>query len=305
MSGLAAGIGAGLTAGASIYGTAQSAKDNRKDRSLQKELNERNIQAQIDMWNANNAYNTPLEQRRRLEAAGLNPMMMQSGGATQNVSSMANMPDMKAPPPRNTGENIKNLGVGLGNSVETYFNIQAQQKQLDLLDADMVLKAQQTLESKDRMHNNVFNRASTAANIFKTEADTKRSEIGYQNDMTNAHRNALGLDTDQQLQATNIDFFRQKLRHIQLENEKMIMENTNLPEKQRLQLAESMQRIRESQSRMTVQESEKLLKDEAARLRSQGIEVSDNMLNRLIHKAIGPDENLFKTDSINAKNKKR
>lgn len=47
-------------------------------------------QWQWDMWNAQNAYNTPLAQRQRLEAAGYNPMLLNSGGSTVagNAGSM-------------------------------------------------------------------------------------------------------------------------------------------------------------------------------------------------------------------------
>lgn len=47
-------------------------------------------QWQWDMWNAQNEYNTPAAQRARLEAAGYNPMLMNSAGssASGNAGSM-------------------------------------------------------------------------------------------------------------------------------------------------------------------------------------------------------------------------
>lgn len=46
-------------------------------------------QWQWDMWNAQNAYNAPLAQRQRLEAAGYNPLLNQgwSGGASGGTAS--------------------------------------------------------------------------------------------------------------------------------------------------------------------------------------------------------------------------
>lgn len=41
---------------------------------------------QTEMWNKQNEYNTPEAQRQRLEAAGLNPYMMMSGGSAGSVS---------------------------------------------------------------------------------------------------------------------------------------------------------------------------------------------------------------------------
>lgn len=48
-------------------------------------------QWQWDMWNEQNEYNTPAAQRARLEAAGYNPMLMNSAGSSVsgNASSMS------------------------------------------------------------------------------------------------------------------------------------------------------------------------------------------------------------------------
>lgn len=42
-----------------------------------------------EMWNAENAYNSPSAQRERLEAAGLNPYLMMSGGSAGTAGSMS------------------------------------------------------------------------------------------------------------------------------------------------------------------------------------------------------------------------
>ena len=50
-----------------ILGTAQAMKDQNS--------------AQWDMWNAQNAYNTPVAQMKRLKEAGLNPMLVYGSGS--------------------------------------------------------------------------------------------------------------------------------------------------------------------------------------------------------------------------------
>ena len=50
-----------------ILGTTQAMKDQNK--------------AQWDMWNAQNAYNTPAAQMKRLKEAGLNPMLVYGSGS--------------------------------------------------------------------------------------------------------------------------------------------------------------------------------------------------------------------------------
>lgn len=58
---------------------------------MNNEFNERMMQKQMDyntmMWNKQNAYNTPSEQRARLESAGMNPYMMLNGGSAGNAQA--------------------------------------------------------------------------------------------------------------------------------------------------------------------------------------------------------------------------
>lgn len=64
---------------------------NREINQMNNEFNERMMQKQMDyntmMWNKQNAYNTPEAQRKRLEAAGLNPFLMMNGGSAGNAQS--------------------------------------------------------------------------------------------------------------------------------------------------------------------------------------------------------------------------
>ena len=68
--------------------------DGRIQRRTMREQNAFNAQEaqknrdyQTEMWNKQNAYNTPLAQRQRLKEAGLNPYMMLNGGSTGNAQS--------------------------------------------------------------------------------------------------------------------------------------------------------------------------------------------------------------------------
>lgn len=70
-------------------GTSGLASDLGTDLNTATGMREAN-QWQWDMWNAQNEYNTPAAQRARLEAAGYNPMLMNSAGssAAGNAGSM-------------------------------------------------------------------------------------------------------------------------------------------------------------------------------------------------------------------------
>lgn len=79
--------------GSGINAASQSATNqaNKEIAQMNNEFNERMLQKQMDynteMWNKQNAYNSASAQRERLEAAGLNPYMMMSGGSAGTAQS--------------------------------------------------------------------------------------------------------------------------------------------------------------------------------------------------------------------------
>lgn len=49
---------------------------------------------QMDMWNANNVYNSPLQQMERLREAGLNPNLVYGNGSATHTATMASAPSV-------------------------------------------------------------------------------------------------------------------------------------------------------------------------------------------------------------------
>lgn len=94
-------------------------------------LYEDNKAYQTEMWNKQNEYNNPSAQRARLEAAGLNPYMMMSGGSagvagsvsgTQGSAPSAGSPSAQGVlPPTATPYSADYSGVmlGLGHAIDT------------------------------------------------------------------------------------------------------------------------------------------------------------------------------------------
>ena len=76
---LTARVLAGIIAGgASLASSGLSAGTAFRQQRLANEYN-------LDMWNRQNAYNTPAEQMRRLQEAGLNPNLMYGQGNVGNA----------------------------------------------------------------------------------------------------------------------------------------------------------------------------------------------------------------------------
>lgn len=151
-------IGAAAGIGASIFNTNSTNDANRDIMRQQNEWNEK-------LWHMNNAYNTPLAQRQRMEAAGLNPNLfdMESG-----VSSS---PAEAAPPAQMLPNNMP---------AEILSNLALQQSQTNLNNANAGKSESETdlneIEKKfraDILSGVVSNQNVTLSNILANTELTK------------------------------------------------------------------------------------------------------------------------------------
>lgn len=69
----------------------------RKQYHANKKLAQLQYEQNLKMMDYQNFYNSPAEQRKRMEAAGYNPNMFYSNGTPGNMSSAPQYPDVKAP----------------------------------------------------------------------------------------------------------------------------------------------------------------------------------------------------------------
>lgn len=83
ISGLGSLFGAGLGAISGSHNASKSLSSQRRENELNRQHNLKLAQLQnkwnMEMYDKNNEYNSPIEQRKRLQAAGLNPDLMYSG----------------------------------------------------------------------------------------------------------------------------------------------------------------------------------------------------------------------------------
>ena len=100
---------------------------------------------QMAMWNANNAYNTPAEQMKRLREAGLNPNLIYGGGSATHTATMASVPRVE---PGRSG-----------------------------LNADTILKYQQSEIFNQELLNLQETRKLIQAQVASTKAGTKSTDI--------------------------------------------------------------------------------------------------------------------------------
>lgn len=135
-------------------------------------------QFSLDMWNRENAYNSPSSQMKRWRDAGLNPYLMMNGSSAGNASSLISAsgsaalgssplaPSMNAP-------TVQPETMDLGTPAGILATLSGQLLQKRKQDADIANIEQQT---NGKEIENKFMQARILAEIDKIRADTKNSE---------------------------------------------------------------------------------------------------------------------------------
>lgn len=136
-----------LSAGASLFGgllgSSSNESANQTNLQIARETNEQNYKMfheQQDwnemMWNKMNAYNTPLMQKERLRAAGINPYAM-LGSNGQGTMGQVGLASSASPAPAQ-GAAVQPYDwspsmAGVGRAIDSYFQNQNQDAQTDIL----------------------------------------------------------------------------------------------------------------------------------------------------------------------------
>jgi hypothetical protein len=123
-----------ITGGTAVASQAINAyateRANKKNRKFAQEMYEKQQADNLKSWNMTNTYNSPQEQMKRLQEAGLNPNLIYgSGSQTGGTASPTTAPQasFKASAPQ------FDLGGATGSAFDRYFNTQLKTAQLDNL----------------------------------------------------------------------------------------------------------------------------------------------------------------------------
>ena len=160
--------GVGAVAASGINAASQSSTNKRQEDMFHDQM-----AYQTSEREAMQAYNNPVNQRKRLEAAGINPYFAMSGidaGNTTAQSSPA-VPQIQAP---QFGDILKSLSGSLSDGLQNYNQFeQNQQMQLgiDQMKVDTKYKLVEKLLQLDNM------RAELAAKKTHTDAEKKQMDL--------------------------------------------------------------------------------------------------------------------------------
>lgn len=249
------------------------------DQKYQSQENKKNRDHEINMWNMNNTYNTPLEQMKRLKAGGVNPHVAYGNGSIVNTSSPVGKPNYVAPPP-------KDLGGTISGGIQTMYDLTTKDKQNDLMEVEMMHKFQQMAESAKRMTKTDADIDKTRSSIFKDRyqeanlwANTKNAEA-----RTESEKQKLSLA--QGLENSTLQFAQERLRNMELQNAEKELSNSQLPEKHKVAIMEAYARIKNLQQNTDKSTVDEAIQKEILQLKKIGIEASDSFIFRVLGKGL-------------------
>lgn len=101
--------GAIANVGSSLLGGLFDSHNIKKQNQMQREMLEYQYSKNLEMWKMQNEYNTPLNQMKRFEQAGLNPNLMYGQGNNGNAASMPSYGSAPMRTYQNTGQMVNNM----------------------------------------------------------------------------------------------------------------------------------------------------------------------------------------------------
>lgn len=231
------GIGAGVDAASSIIGGGISAIANRNAQKraikfareqMAWNANEaqKNRDFQREMFDATNDWNSALSQRKRLEAAGLNPYLMLDGGnagtassASGDSASYSSMPNFSAPDLSSVTHGLSSVGDKIANFALQRAEIRSK-------------NAKSNIDEIDGLYRGLKNLSEIGVN------NSVRDKNILERQMTE-----FMLDFNREIRQTRIDAERERLKLLQTQSAHEAVtlamsqiDLANYPEQKRLEL---------------------------------------------------------------------
>ena len=142
IGGLASGISSGIAAG---NANARGERLAHYQMGWQSEENQKARDYATQMWNAENAYNTPLNQRRLAEEAGYNPYLLGNENLGSGAGSAGN-PSMQGSPNGMDFKPVNMLG-GVGQGFDAFSRLMSINQNQQQVEANVDLQKAQALQN--------------------------------------------------------------------------------------------------------------------------------------------------------------
>lgn len=204
LAGAAAGVGKSAIEGAMSDESYKERADY--DYKLGEKQAANAYQRQVDFWNMTNQYNTPANQRKRLEEAGLNPALMYGSGSGSNTAGYMSGSN-QAP---KSGGSAYNPRISLGDAADAAMKI----AQIRNVEADTSKK-----------------KAETAYTTTSTTSETIRQDLLSQQVIGQDLANGLAdfdLSLKKELRSNTVELSNQSVSRLRNENDKLNADIVNV-----------------------------------------------------------------------------
>lgn len=220
--------------------------------------NKRDRKFQVEMYDKANAYNAPRAQMERLRSAGLNPNLAYGNLADSKATAINPLPSKAIPMP--------NVGEMMQSTIGQIVDLQQKRLQNDNLEV-------QTINALQTGKNLGYLGDKAQAEIESINHDIGLKTISFK-------QKEQFYRQEKDLYDTTVEMRKQKALQIQLENAEQKIKNSFLPKEQQLKVYESYGRLKMLQATANQHAVDIALKQEALKLRKQGVEVNDNFILR-------------------------
>lgn len=239
-------LGAVIAGGASLLGSALGFGSQKKTNKANMELakyqnewqsqeNEKAFQRNLQMWNLQNAYNSPTQQMARLRSAGLNPNLVYGSGVTGNSagSTPQYQPvDIK----RAELSPYRGWNQGLTDAVSNFLAFRSNRAQVENMEAQNSLIRQQTATEATRQANIA---ASTARSEFDlsqanrlkdvsvsmAEAQMSKAQHDASTAWSQSQQSWIKTNIDRALQETRIKITKEEYNSLVQATRKLLQDN--------------------------------------------------------------------------------
>lgn len=281
-------VGAALGAVSNLVGGIMSNKTNMKINQMNNEFNERMLDKQLafqqDMFDQTNEYNSAVNQRKRLEEAGLNPYLMMSGGNAGTATAMSGGSASAANPipMQNLGASMTQGASAVGNMVANSVGSTAEAKKNNALAAGQIIdndfKVAQNMASLGEVYERTRN--------FKSLADL--NSVRYQFEMNNFDNALEQSKANLALTRSQTDLAQAQTAMSWLQGQEQYLKNQYLPVEQMTNFVSSMYNIANTRA-LTVKYVADAYK---ANCEAQGINIKNDIAEqtaRLIIQRVNSD----------------
>lgn len=243
IGGLGSVIGSAIGANSQRQANIQNMELAKYQNNWQTAENEKAYARSLEMWNLQNAYNSPTAQMSRLRQAGLNPNLVYGNGVTGNSAGSA--PQYQpAKIQRATMEPYRGWNLGLSDAVSAYLAARQNKAQVENMEAQNKLIKEQVRTEGIRQGNIAISTARSGfdlnlarelrnVSIDRAIAEKNLTEAHNAGAWTDANRKVLQYELDRALfdnkiKLSNTEYATamQALRKLQQDNDINAFRNT-------------------------------------------------------------------------------